>query len=544
MGLRLLLRCAAVWSWLTGGSGHPPRRSLVLDLHISSKNGEEAGQRHEAEESATIGRHLRGRRLTFDTVHIHGAAKDSYPCELGNYDNVQYHLIISVGSPCDNPAAEGQVFHVVPDTGSSDLWVPASNCSQCRGTVARFDPKQSCTAKLQGQRITFKYGDGTTAQGVSLLDTVKVGGLKVENQFLIQVDTMEATTHMQSDGILGLAHRYNRDEKGEKGHTFLSTVFREHPEMPKMFSMYLTGKAEKPSQLVFGDPDLPSYAKETSFKYGKAYYMSHTALWLTSIYSIGWSRTGVEKAFPSRGILGAPALIDSGSSLIVLQPDIYEFLMAELRWRLGSCKTIEEQSIVMCDCPPAHDLNGIPDLVINVVDDQNHAFPLCMAPDEYILQSIDPLSGRSTCVPALQKGTDRQPVPLIFGMTFMRSFYTNFDVENHRIGFARSNLSPMGPGATCSVHSQPFLSEAIWIASVVVALFSVGFACYVFILPETCCGKPLAEICCCCTVCAFGQDNKTAPSDVAPLLDGVPTGTGSMVSKNPSNSTVNSGATP
>merc|ERR1712070_153979 len=111
---------------------------------------------------------------------------------------------------------------------------------------------------------------------------------------------------------------------------------------------------------------------------------------------------------------------------------------------------------------------------------------------------VDPVTGRSTCVPALQKGSHRQPVPLIFGMTFMRAFYTNFDVENHRIGFARSNMSPMPANAQCSVRAQPFLSEAIWLSSVLVALFSVCFACYVFMLPETCCGRPVAEMCSCC----------------------------------------------
>jgi len=439
----------------------------------------------------------------------------SHPCTLGNYDNVQYHLLIEVGKPCDSLAEDSQKFQVVPDTGSSDLWITASNCSECRSASARYDSSKSCTADSLGNRIKFRYGDGTTASGVSLLDTVMVGDLEVKRQFLIQVDKMEATTHMQSDGILGLAHHYNGDLDEKKGHTFMSTLFREHPHLPHMFSFYLTGKEEEPSKIVFGDPDLAGHAKEDKFKYGKAYYMSHTDLWLTSIYSIGWSQTGVERSFPDKGVLGAPALIDSGSSLIVLQPDIYDYLLQELQWRLGGCRELEEQSILMCDCPPAHDLNGIPSLVINVIDDQNEAFGLCMSPDEYILQSVDPLSGKSTCVPALQRGSDRQPVPMIFGMTFMRSFYTNFDVKHHRIGFARSNMSPLPGGTVCSVRAQPLLSEAIWLASVAVAVFSVVFACYVFILPETCCGVPCSKICCQC--CCADVSSATVPKEAAPI---------------------------
>mmetsp|Transcript_14420 Transcript_14420/g.41288 ORF Transcript_14420/g.41288 Transcript_14420/m.41288 type:complete len:135 (-) Transcript_14420:44-448(-) len=109
-----------------------------------------------------------------------------------------------------------------------------------------------------------------------------------------------------------------------------------------------------------------------------------------------------------------------------------------------------------------------------------------MSPDEYILESMDPLDGRATCVPALQRGSASQPVPLIFGMTFMRSFYTNFDIKNHRIGFARSNMSPLPPMAKCSVDSQPLLRRSIWVASVFMALFSVFFSCYVILMPKGC----------------------------------------------------------
>jgi len=410
--------------------------------------------------------------------------RNSHPCELGNYDNVQYHLKIRVGSSCGG--GPGQEFQVVPDTGSSDVWVPAKNCTRCKDRTAKFRIEDSCSAKQVGNRITFRYGDGTVAVGGSFLDIVQIGDLLVKDQFLIQVDEMESDTHMKSDGILGLAHHYVSD-KGSRGKTFMSTLFEEHRHLPQEFSFYLTGKAERPSSLVFGDPDLASHSKETEFRYGKGYYMSHTDLWLTSVWSIGWSGTGVEVAFPDRGTLGSPALIDSGSSLIVLSPSIYDHLLGELKWRFTNCRELKEQQILTCDCPPANDLSRIPSLVINVIDDQDKQFSLCMSPDEYILESMDPLNGRATCVPALQRGSSSQPVPLIFGMTFMRSFYTNFDIRNHRIGFARSDMSPLPPMAKCSVDAQPLLRRAIWVVSVFVALFSVLFACYVILIPKGCC---------------------------------------------------------
>mmetsp|Transcript_98222 Transcript_98222/g.263984 ORF Transcript_98222/g.263984 Transcript_98222/m.263984 type:complete len:496 (-) Transcript_98222:191-1678(-) len=466
-----------VW---VGGVPSPKSPRLVLDLKYSAP----------IEAPAPLAeRRLQG-RMPKSGRRLRKA--NSHPCDLGNYDNVQYHLEIQVGAPCGGNVSDGQRFQVVPDTGSSDLWIPASNCTRCKDRTAKFFLEKSCTAQQIGDRITFRYGDGTVAVGGSFTDWVQIGDLAVEKQFLIQVDKMESDTHMKSDGILGLAHHYVSD-RGSRGRTFMSTLFSEHPQLPMMFSFYLTGNTERPSRLVFGDPDLKEHSKETEFKYGKGYYMAQTDLWLTSVWSIGWSGTGVEMAFPDRGTLGSPALIDSGSSLIVLAPDIYEHLMAELKWRFTNCRELIEQQIITCDCPPANDLSRIPSLVINVIDESDQQFDLCMSPDEYILESMDPLNGRSTCVPALQKGSTTQPVPLIFGMTFMRSFYTNFDIRNNRIGFARSNMSPLPAHAKCSVDAAPLLRRAVWVVSVFVALFSVFFACYVLFAPKGCC----SWLCCC-----------------------------------------------
>eukprot|EP00931_Biecheleriopsis_adriatica_P087590 TRINITY_DN62030_c0_g1_i1.p1 TRINITY_DN62030_c0_g1~~TRINITY_DN62030_c0_g1_i1.p1 ORF type:complete len:512 (+),score=92.63 TRINITY_DN62030_c0_g1_i1:32-1567(+) len=469
----LCLNWAALAS-IAGGRDVPSEleaNRVVFDLHLLPVGDKDLGSQF----SDSSSQQVRQRRLRIP--------KNSHPNLLGNYDNVQYHLEIEIGVDC--PLKPAQKFQVVPDTGSSDLWVPAVNCSRCKAGAKKFDITKSCQAEQIGKRITFRYGDGTIARGGSFYDAVKIGDLQVPKQLLIQVDTMESDTHMKSDGILGLAHHY-ASSRGSRGETFMSTLFRVHPHLPEQFSFYLTGHGREQSQLVFGDADLASHAKENKFRYGKAQYMSSTELWLTSVWSLGWSGTGVEVTFPDRGTLGAPALIDSGSSLLVLEPSIYDRLISELRWRFTSCKEMPEQQIISCDCPPANDLSRIPQLVINVIDEQDKQFALCMSPDEYILESVDPIDGRTSCVPSIQRGSADQPVPMIFGMTFMRSFYTNFDLKNGRIGFARSNLSPLPGNSKCSADAQPLLRRGIWLLSVFVAVSSVIFACYVLFAPGGC----------------------------------------------------------
>jgi len=511
-----LCRCwwaPAVLFALVVCSASQSHKRLVFDLRLGTKRPKAVTA------SAKVASPSASGLVTKSGRRLRPARSQTHFVELGNYDNVQYTVDIQVGSTsCDKTgrgAGAGVKFTVVPDTGSSALWVPAHNCTHCPEAKSRYDPKHSCSWHQVGDRVTFRYGDGTTAEGVSLHDRVSIGDLEVHDQYLIEVDKMDETTHMQSDGILGLAHHYDDTTPGR---TFVDIIFSQIPDLPKTFAFYMTGQMDEISALVFGDPDLRSYAKEQQFKYGRAYYMESTNLWLTSVWSMGWSGTGIEITFPDRGTLGTPALVDSGSSLIVLQPDIYTELMSELKWRLGNCQEMQEQSILMCDCPPANDLSGIPSLVINIIDEHERQFELCMSPDEFILESKNS-EGQTTCVPSLQRGSPGQPVPLIFGMTFLRSFYTVFDVEQHQIGFARSKQSPLPAGARCSVNRNTLIRRTMWLVSVLFTIFSMGFACYMCCYPKGCFG-----LCGCMGfwTCKWsGEGSGVEPADATPNTSGV-----------------------
>ena len=66
------------------------------------------------------------------------------------------------------------------DTGSGDLFLPASNCdSTCSGHTL-YDPSSSSTSKDVGRTFDLKYGGSTlSASGKQYTDTVAVAGFKV-----------------------------------------------------------------------------------------------------------------------------------------------------------------------------------------------------------------------------------------------------------------------------------------------------------------------------------------------------------------------------
>jgi hypothetical protein len=294
---------------------------------------------------------------------------------------------------------------------------------------------------------------------------------------------MDADTQMKSDGIMGLAPYSSR------GKTFLARLYEEHVDLPKQFSFFLKGRTDVTSKLVFGDPDFAQYSKEVKFQYSRAHGGSTQSTWLASIRSVAWTGTSwdgqVSEAWlPGSELQGMAALVDSGTSLMVLAADLYDSLMAELLWRLSHCVRDSKQEVVRCDCPPANDLSRIPWMVITFVGEDGEDFSVCMSPEEFILESPDPeRPGGAQCIPAFSRGGSLEINPIILGMTFLRSFYTNFVIDGMKVGFARSSESPLPGHSMCRPHKKSF-----WGASIVVAVVAVVFACYVACDSDPGCG--------------------------------------------------------
>jgi len=270
-----------------------------------------------------------------------------------------------------------------------------------------------------------------------------------------------------------------------RGKTFLTRMFEEHPNLPKQFSFFLKGHTDTTSKLVFGDPDFERYSKERRFQYAMAHGGDSQATWLVSVRAVTWTGSSwgtyldgsqnlafAGEAQPARGI---GALVDSGTSLIVLPSELYDRLMDELLWRLNGCAHDDKQDVVRCDCPPANDLSRMPWLVITFIGHDDEDFSVCMASEEFILEAPDPeRPGGAQCIPAFSRGGPGETQRMILGMSFMRSFYTNFDVDSMRVGFARSAESPLPALSMCRPHRKD-----LWIASIVVMVVSMALVCFV-----------------------------------------------------------------
>ncbi|PAV79018.1 hypothetical protein WR25_03154 [Diploscapter pachys] len=134
----------------------------------------------------------------------YGSIYGSLSQPVHDWGDFEYLGNITIGTP-------DQQFLVVLDTGSSNLWVPATDCNgaPCK-TKHKFDKTKSSTYKENGKKWTIQYGSGD-ASGTLGEDTVRFGAIG-ENQLAIPSTTFGLASKISNDfkndatdGILGLA---------------------------------------------------------------------------------------------------------------------------------------------------------------------------------------------------------------------------------------------------------------------------------------------------------------------------------------------------
>ena len=85
---------------------------------------------------------------------------------------------IGIGTPVQN-------FKVLLDTGSAQLWVPASNCTNC-GQVNKFYTVKSSTFTILNQNMSLKYLKGEVS-GFMAEDFVTFQNFKAYSQLMLAV---------------------------------------------------------------------------------------------------------------------------------------------------------------------------------------------------------------------------------------------------------------------------------------------------------------------------------------------------------------------
>lgn len=345
------------------------------------------------------------KQLAENGIHVPGGP---FPEPLVNLQDVEYYGSITIGTP-------PQEFMVVFDTGSSNLWLPSSKCesSFCK-SHHRYDSNSSSTYEADGRNFTIVYGSGNV-EGFLSKDVCRVASAEVSGQPLGEALTVGGESLLEApfDGILGLA--YPSIAVDGVVPVFDNMMKQGLLGGQNVFSVYLNRdpSCKKGGEILFGGIDHDHYTGSITYApvTAKGYWQFHVD-GIKSVSSAATSPALLCKA-------GCEAIADTGTSLITGPTEEVD----ALNKYLGGTKTEGGQYLLDCD-----KMASLPNVTFTFSGKD-----FSLRSEDYVLKVRQ--QGQTFCVSGFM-GLELPQEMWILGDVFLGRFYTIFDRDQDRVGFA------------------------------------------------------------------------------------------------------------
>merc|ERR1719387_107885 len=340
---------------------------------------------------------VRKKRALHDEVRSYSRFRSQHASE--------YYGKVAIGTP-------KQLFSVVFDTGSGNLLVPSSTCMDEACTSHRkFDSALSATSVeiassheplrpvgKTGQRdsVTITFGTGEMT-GVFVRDNVCIGNICAMANFITATkESDDPFSLVPFDGVLGLALPQLAEAAS---FSLVDSMVKAGVLKKNLFSVYFAKGDTEQSEITFGDIRQERMASQLVWA-----PVSNPGYWQVEMVDLMLGDKRLELCRKCQ------VAADTGTSLLAGPTRLVDQLVKRLN--------------VASDCS---NYEHLPDLGFIVGDTV-----LYLAPEDYVERAPE---GCALVLMPLDIPPPRGPL-FVLGDPFLRKYYTVYDRERLRVGFA------------------------------------------------------------------------------------------------------------
>ncbi|KAF3922336.1 Candidapepsin-4 [Arthrobotrys entomopaga] len=334
-----------------------------------------------------------------------------------------YYVDVKIGTP-------PQSLRIQVDTGSSDVWAPASTSKYCKSSddpcsEGTYDPALSSSSKVVDPNgFSISYVDGTHARGDFVSEVFQIGNITVKD--------LRIGVGYNTDigaGILGIGFEGNSVSE-DTSSSLLDMLVENKYINSRAYSLWLNDQDADTGSILFGGIDTDKYVGNLiGLPILKDSGSDDYTDFLVTLSSVNFVGMDGNKQLVSNDTLAV--ILDSGSSLTYLPNDTVQ----NIAYRYGGVWNSQVDAYLM-PCSLSNDYHDYVEYQFGGA----HG-PLIRVPIEELINYVIDTNGdiwadsdgNAACTLGLQPQPDDFGDTYLFGDTFLRSAYVVYDLDGKRI---------------------------------------------------------------------------------------------------------------